>query len=271
MLTKIKTLDVNSSATIEVVEKDGAQTLILKTCEPYDVVVEHAFIETLRQNNLPHLEYFVDTDLQSEQLLLEYVEGSPTLATSKTPEMFEKWGKLTRRIHDVHSDKAMRICEDSSLKVVAWHDYIQETYKTGVTRNDSSGAFGSDTIEKIGRLVERLITLEVAPYSLIHGDLHSSNVLIRDGSLVIFDKGEPMLYGDPMYDLAIFMINFGFSDDNSDHQLMNAFIKGYEEDFVKTRMELLELNTLLRAFKRHGNKFEPQTGMIISKLLAKYA
>lgn len=56
-IKKIKKLDVEADAIIELVEVNGRQ-LILKTCTQEEVALDKKFIQVLAENNLPHLNIF---------------------------------------------------------------------------------------------------------------------------------------------------------------------------------------------------------------------
>lgn len=270
MLKKIKKLDVDAEALIEIVENENGQRLVLKTATPYEVVIEKKFTEIINKYNIPSLLFYNEEELLPNQLLLEYVDGSPTLGKSETTEWFIKWGQIVRCIHNVHSNESIKILENGSLLSIDWREFLKERYLQATEKNNKNNFLEKKLVEKIGIALERLINMNTNSYSLIHGDLHSNNAIIKEDKVILFDKGSFILYGDPFYDLAIFMINFGFSTEKEDIALTAAFIDGYGKDFINANKERIDLNTLLRAFERHGNKFEPQTGSIILSLLNKY-
>lgn len=263
MLTKIKKLDVNAGAIIELVQDEKGVTRILKTCDVYEVKIETAFIKLLKEHGIPCVEVFQNGNLQDNQLLLEYVEGSPTLGKQEVPELFRKWGAVTRKMHDTTSQKAMKLLETGQMEEINWADFLKGRYMNADTKG-----LDQERVQKIVKALDKLFATEISEFSLIHGDLHSNNVFVRDGEILLFDKGHYVFYGDKYYDLAIFMINFGF--DEADKEIRDAFIEGYGYNFIEQEKERVELNTLLRAFERHGNRFEPQTGEIIEKLSEKY-
>ena len=270
MLKKIKKLEVDASATIEIVKNEQGHELVLKTSDPYEVNVERKFIEILKEHNIPHLELYEDETLLPNQLLLEYVEDSPTIGKDELPKWFIKWGEIIRKIHDVKSPEAIKVLEDNSVQSVSWNNFIKERYQTAVSKHVEVGLLDTGTMEKIGKLVERLQSTEISTYSLIHGDLHSNNAMIRNEEVILFDKGSSILYGDMLYDLAVPIINFSFTNEEKDKENIEAFMQGYGESFLETNIERLDYYVLLRAFERHGNKFEPQTGDIMFRLLSKY-
>lgn len=256
MLKKIKKLDVEAESIVEIVQNSEGRELILKTTkDSFSVLIEKKFIEILTEYNLPHLCFFEDESLFTNQLLLEYIQDSPTLAKKETLFWIEKWGSLINKVHAVQSEEAKKMFENGELQALVWKDFLIERYDIAVKKHKISGIFDEEVLENMRSVLEKLCSFDVFKYSLIHSDLHTNNAMIRNDEVVIFDKGNAIFFGDPAYDLAIFFISFGFSDLEDDEEKVEAFKRGYDQSYFEVYKEKIELYTLFRAFERSGNRF----------------
>ncbi len=270
MLKKIKKLDVEATALIEIVENEQKQQFILKTMSnTHDVLMEKRFIEILTENNLSHLNVYENESLKRNQLLLEYIKDSPTLGKNETLLWIEKWARLIKKIHNIRSRKSKKILTTGKFENILWKDFLKDRYRIALKRNKEKELFDEKIFEKMHLVLEKICGFKLQNPRLIHGDLHTNNALLRDNEIVIFDKGQEVFFGEPAYDLAIVLISFGFSDVKDDQEKVKAFIKGYGKKYFISNTQKIELYTLFRAFERAGNKFEPQAKNIVCKLLKK--
>lgn len=265
MLKKIKKLDVDADAVIELVEDAFGRQLILKTCESETVILEKHFVDELRKHGLPHLEVYSDDSLTSDQILLEYVPESRTLTITPELPLFVKWGSLVRQMHTIHAPRPILILEDGASQEMSWRAFLSQKFDKHRLRHLEKGTLGESDIKKVEAVVHKLAHIERTEFSLLHGDLHRNNVLIRDSELVLFDKGHRMLYGDPHYDLATVVAKF---QNSAYHEFIESFLKGYGEDVFMTRPEEIKMNIILRCFERHPNRHgKAYTGDVLRSLL----
>ena len=80
--------------------------------------------------------------------------------------------------------------------------------------------------------------IKLKDFSLIHGDLHTSNILVRGEELLFFDQNSLVFSGDRIFDLSTILIDIDdtlFTGRKSEHinsLWLNSFIEGYGEDFL---------------------------------------
>ena len=102
----------NGESKIELVQL-GQEKLILRTAKLEDVCNEKMFIEELQKNNIKTLKYFERDFLKEDQLLIEYINGSPLIEDSLTSENIYKWGVLCKKIHQIKYDKIFKLLADN--------------------------------------------------------------------------------------------------------------------------------------------------------------
>src|SRR3989339_1355054 len=111
----IKELPGSYGSKVELVEIDDKQ-YVLKTWTVEESENEKLFLKTLKENGLPFLEVINNSELNPNQILLEYVEGSPKLL--KGTENFIKFGQIIRRIHDISYNDSFKINKHGEREVV---------------------------------------------------------------------------------------------------------------------------------------------------------
>lgn len=128
-------------------------------------------------------------------------------------------------------------------------------------------------VDRINIFIKASNIRETDESVLIHGDLHANNALIKDQNIILFDKGDQIVAGDPMYDLALVAINLPGAiyklgtQIEKDIKLLEAFIEGYGIDFTSDTQKL-ETYILLRALERWPNPFENELPDIINTILS---
>ena len=252
----VKTLAGARSSKVELVEIDQKQ-YVLKTAEIDEIKNEKEFYRLLSEHAIPTLHIYEAEDVKENQLLLEYVEGSPTLGRHMTYELVEAWGGVVRQMHDITYTSAANM---STLNVeeMNWQEFLEDILK----KSEKKTSLPQHLVQNIKQKLLSLFTMKPTSYALLHADLHTNNVLIRGNELCLFDKGSDVFYGDPLYDLAIIGIEFPHEtfitvDDPEhfkDREYLDRFIAGYGRDFTKD--PAFELYVLLRAFERFPNPFE---------------
>ena len=249
MMKVIKQLHKGES-TIELVNFEG-EDLILRTAEIEDINNERMFIDELKKNNIKTLEYFDYKFLTPDQLLIEYVDGSPVLANSLIDENIFKWGELCSKVHAIKYEKVFKIKKLNKKQFCSWNDFIKERLEF-VKQKIESNKFdlSRGEIDKVESLLFNYDIPEPKNTSLLHCDLNKYNILIKEKDLYIFDKGSQIFSGDYLFDLASVKIAL-------DEEQFKEFIKGYGDDFTKTNKELFDFYYLLRTIMRwpHPKKF----------------
>ena len=143
-----------------------------------------------------------------------------------------------------------------------------------MARQKERDGFSQDVVSEMKEIVSARAVGYSGEPSLIHGDLHANNVLIKGVDLYVFDNADQIMAGDPMYDLSILAITlpgalYGVGDDvDRDKPLMAAFIEGYGSDFTQDK-DLLDAYVLLRCLERWPNPFEQEIPQIADGILKK--
>jgi len=240
----------NGESKIELVQL-GQEKLILRTAKLEDVCNEKMFIEELQKNNIKTLKYFERDFLKEDQLLIEYINGSPLIEDSLTSENIYKWGVLCKKIHQIKYDKIFKLLADNQKDFCTWNQFITERFsfvKLKIDKNKFN--LSPEEIKKVKEKLFDFKVLEPVDISLLHCDLNKYNILIKDGELLAFDKGSQIFCGDYLFDLASVKIAL-------DGEQFKEFIRGYGEDFTILDKELFDFYYLLRTIMRwpHPKKF----------------
>ncbi len=270
----VKNLNGRSS-TVDLIETDN-KFYILKTAETEDIWNEKDFLKTLKDNKMPSLQVYENPQLKENQLLLEYIPESKGIEWSN-PADVEKWGTTVRKMHSITFDKPFKINGENQKEVLEWNLHLKKVLD-GAINDQLEVENGLDNIllEKIRDYVYKRLDFRLSNVTLIHGDLHDGNTLIKDGEVVLYDKSSELFAGDPLYDLTIIMthfpngtyVNSDNGKDSKDVELLEAFMKGYGEDFVRTQKERLDLYLVIRALDRYPNPFESFNKQIIENIIA---
>ena len=270
----IKRLDGHSSM-VELIEVDG-KGYILKTADKEDVFNERMFYEVLEQNNLPSLIEFHSKDLSDNQLLLEYIPESKGIDW-RNPIDVEKWGSAVRQMHGIKFDAPFKISENNEKIVLDWKQHLKNTLETAIQRQlDEQTDIPKDFLEKIRHYaLSKIDDIPLSQVTLLHGDLHDGNTLIKDDKVVLYDKSSELFAGDPLYDLRILMTHYPNGayvytdnpDNSNDSKLLEAIINGYGENFLEESKDLLDLYLVIRALDRYPNPFETFNKQIIENIV----
>ena len=245
-LMKILKTPHEGESKIEIVEYKGDK-YILKTAKPKDIFNEKKFTEELSKNNIHTLKFVEDESLSENQLLIEYIEGSPTIAKDLTDENIYKWGKLVKKLHQITYDDVFEISSDGKKINRSWSDFVKERLSFA-DKKLTNNKFEL-TSSEIKRIRDKLFNFKIeepSSISLLHCDLNKYNVLIKGAELFIFDKGSQVFSGDYLFDLASIKIALT-------KEQFKIFIDGYGEDFAKTNKDLFEFYYILRTIMRYPN------------------
>jgi fructosamine-3-kinase len=244
---------------IELVDLNG-EKLILRTAGLEDIYNEKLFIEELQKHKIKTLEIFRNESLKDNQLLLEYINGSPILADNLTDENIYNWGILIKKIHQIKFDKIFKIISSGKKEYCSWNDFIKERLSFAKLKIDRNRLdLTKDEISKVNEKLFKFKVSEPKNITLLHCDLNKYNILLKNNEPIIFDKGNQIFCGDYLFDLASVKIAL------TDRQL-KEFIKGYGEDFTKTNLDLFEFYYLLRTIMRFPNPRKNLIGEVVKKL-----
>lgn len=271
----LKEIEGSFSANVFLVEKDDQKMVLKQNEEPEWVVSEKSFYDLLRANNMPALDYYDDAELKPGEMLLEYVEGSVNLGSDWTLDNCRRWGEVSRRMHDIKYDRCFRYDAKGNEVGVDWGGFLNDKHERSLKKADEweNYGFSDEQIVLINQLVSELFNYKPDEYCLIHGDLHTGNVLIRGDDLVLFDREWYVYSGDRLYDLAIAwkempggsLVQTHDYEHVNDLEYLVAFIEGYGWDF--RRDELLKRYVVLLAFSRLYTPFAKYYKEIILNIL----
>jgi Ser/Thr protein kinase RdoA (MazF antagonist) len=250
---------------------------VLKTDSLREIAAQRFFNHQLAKHHLPSLEVHAHAKLQPNQLLLEYVVDSPTLGNDLTEERCRSWGSLVAKMHQVTSSEFMILDGHGEQEVATWQSYIQDYIANTVAyHRNLPRSLGDELTTKIEAILQQLTTYQPSMYSLTHGDLHVHNVLIKDNTLVLFDKLADFLVAPAAFDLGVVYSEgfggaaypeLGFST-TQQQKFFNAFQEGYGALPAEPE-KWLDYFTLLRAFYRWPNRWAPHSGEVIRLLVEK--
>lgn len=262
----IQQLEDSYLSKVELVEIDG-KNFVLKTADKEDIENEKNFFSLLSAHNLPTLQIFQSADLFANQILLEYIPGSPTLGKNLSVEMCKKWGSLMKNIHSIQSSHPA-IFKNGSVEYIEWEDCIIANLEKGRQRvKEKKSDLTPQMVESLCLIIKKFIPLKLPFFSLLHGDPHSQNILLRNKELFIFDKDPQIFYGDPLFDLAVIAIEFPHEKNKI---FLDAFAQGYGQDVFNEKGEILDAYILLRGFTRYPNPFELDLKEMMEEIIKKY-
>lgn len=273
----IRTLSRSDDSQVDLIEEGGKQ-YVLKTADVEDVVNEKRFFVLMQAAGMPTLALADFPFLQPNQLALEYVVDSPTLGLHLTPELCTTWGQRVRQLHTITAAQPARLTATGQLQTVDWKEFIQSQIERGIARKQEAiHANPSLETDNIVRALQPLLAYTPPVSTLIHGDLHPNNVLMRNRDLVLYDKNSVILYGDPLYDLAIVFLNFPngryihITDPaySKDEEFLLAFQDGYGH-LTAAELTLIDRYVILRACNRHPNPYEVHNVQIMTQLTQQY-
>lgn len=272
----IRKLEWGFSSLVYLVEIDG-QKYVLKRCDHSDVVSDKKFIDIMHEHKLPSFEYFENKELKNNEILLWYIEKATKLYDKLDDINCKKWWEITRKIHEIKFENCFKYNEKGEQLKTKWSDYITQKINKAFLKADENFNYGfsKNELKQIKEYIEDLFDSPTNDFSLIHGDLHSANIIIKDEKLIVFDKNPEIFSGDPLLDLAIAMVDMPngtlIQTDQEDHkddkQHLENFIKWYQKDFLKDPK--LNKYIMLIAFGRLYTPYSDNYKDIVYNLLKK--
>jgi len=273
----IKEIEGSFSSRVYLVERDGRKMVLKKGEEPDWSVTEKKFYDLLRANNIPALDYYIDSELKPGEMLLEYVPNSKSLATDWNENNCQKWGELAKRIHAIKYDQCFRYNIEGKEVEVDWGKFLRDKHQRSLKKAEEFDWYGfnTDEVTQVNDFVKGLFEHVPDEFCLIHGDYHTGNVLIRGEELVLFDREWDVFSGDRLYDLAIawkeMPVGSLVESDDPEHaddlKYLEAFIDGYGWDFRND--EMLKRYVVLIAFSRLHTPFAKFYKEIIKNIVNK--
>lgn len=263
------------SASIDLVAV-GDEMRVLKRQSARHAAAERLFQQALQQAGMPGLRVFEHPNLGPDEVLLEYVEGSTTVARALSLQSIARFGAAIGRLHSVRSDRFMRLNGDGQLVEANWHTFLEGVVENGVTRQrETAGGLGAAVLDRIAKVLTRIGAFEPKHFALAHGDLHLNNALVRGDEVVLFDAAPDVWVAPPVFDLAVIYSEafpgaryVASEARKSDPEWMAAFLSGYGQ-LSAEEMAWLDHFVLVRSLRRYPNPFVPDLLSTIEVALAR--
>lgn len=260
----IREIEWSYSSEVFLVEIDSKR-FIYKRSDISWINAEKYLQNLQKNNNLPFLVLYDEKDIEENELLIEYISWSKTLAGSDNLFLYEQFWFQLSKIHNISFDRYYWMNNWSKYSL-SHKDFILgkiQEWSERVVRKKSD--LDENKIQNIIEIVKRLINYNPSNISYVHGDLHSNNVLIRDHELIFFDPWWDMISWDPYRDIALVYIEYY---EKADSKKLYAIKSGYNKDLNN---EILDYYILLRAFNRYPNPFETNLLQIIEDKISLYS
>ncbi|HEY9235490.1 MULTISPECIES: phosphotransferase [Phenylobacterium] len=256
-------------ASVHLVEVAG-RLLVLKQNRRRDIAGERLFHEALGVAGLPRLHIEDHAELGPEAVLLEYVDGSPTIGGSPSLQACRLWGDAVGKLHHLPSAGFLTLTDDGALLESSWRDFTKALIHQALQCSRRSDLEPS-LITEAERRLALLLQFEPESFVLAHGDLHLNNALIRNGDLVLFDKASEIWSAPAVFDLALIYSEAFFAGRygvvrEDDAARLRAFHEGYGE-LSPDQAGWLDHFVLLRSLRRYPSPFVPQLGQVIETAL----
>lgn len=263
------------SATVDLV-RIGEEAFVLKRQTRRHAAGERLFQHALQAQGLPYLRVVDRPDLAADQILLEYVEGSPTIGGSPPLSLCARWGATIASLHAICLPQFVTLDGMGELAAARWPDFLRRTLDAGLDFQRSRGdGLRKVLIDRIADRLEALFGVAFDDLTLVHGDLHLNNALVRDDDIVLFDKAPGVWTAPAVFDLAVIYseafpgARYGGSlARHGDGERMAAFMIGYGE-LSEPQAAWIDHFVLLRALRRYPNPFVPDLRATIEAALAR--
>ena len=271
----IKELPGSYASKVELVEIDNKK-YVLKTWKTEESENEKLFLRTLEENGLPFLKVVNNPELKSNQILLEYIEGSPKLP--KDIKNFVEFGQIIRRMHGIKYNDSFKINEYGEKEVVEWNDFLKNALNEGIKKqSDEKTNLSEELLIAVEYFVNKHLPIKKSEFSLLHADLHLGNLLVKDNGLVLYDKNPEIFSGDAIYDFTTLLTHYPngtyIQTDNlynrQDKEVMDNFIKGYGFDFLTHDRENFDIYFIIKALLRYPSPWEIYSKEAIENIVFK--
>lgn len=273
----------SDTSVVNLVEIDGKK-LVHKRAPKKTIIGEKFFHHTLSRRGIPSLIMFSEHEDGDNDVVFEYIEGSPSLNAAKSLENVRKYGELMSAMHTITYPDFFNIDDDGNPTTTSWSTqlkvYTQHNFDEFVEENNKDKKFSDNEVVKIESLINPLAYHTHDTFSLVHGDMHSGNVMIKDGVLIPYDSFGEFMVAPVFYDLAVIlseefrssMFVFKEGDDHAESKAqLDAFIEGYGRDFVEKEIDLIKRYALLRAMGRYPNPWIKNQVEMMKNILKSYS
>jgi len=152
-----------------------------------------------------------------------------------------------------------------SSSTISCHDHVLEFHKKAQKLSEVFAA-GSKILKNLGRMLEELALSDAPiPTQLIHGDFHIGQLLADNKQVTFFDLDECAV-GDPLQDVANFLVDLHFQAFSSDFRqhmtecFVNAYMNAVPWDVPQRRLDwhaaIQFTNKVYRSFIQRKPSFE---------------
>lgn len=254
-------------AFVELVEV-GGRRYVLKRSSPARAAGERQFQLVLAAAGLPSLALARHPSLGAGDLLLEFVEGSPTLGGSPAPELCARWGAAVAAMHAIRTDGFLRLGSAGEIAPGSWSAFVERLIERALAAG-AAAELPASLLETSARNLGELRGFAPTTFALVHGDLHVNNVLLRGDETVLFDKASRVWSCPPVFDLALVYsegfpgARYGVSRPGDDARL-DAFLAAYGD---LPDGEWLDHFGLAHSLIRYPHPFVPELREIIDAAL----
>jgi aminoglycoside phosphotransferase (APT) family kinase protein len=264
----------NENAVVELVEIDG-QPFVLKRAPPARVAGERLFQRRMAEVGLPALATPDHPSLAPDELLLEFVEGSPTIGGSPTPELVARWGAAVAGLHGIEIAGFQRFETDAPV-TANWLEFVDWLIERALSMpRDAERTLPRSLLDEAESRLAALRDFHPTRHVLLHGDLHANNALLRGDETVLFDRASSIWSGPAVFDLAL-VVSEGFPgarygvDRPGDDARLAAFMAAYGE-LPADEAPFLDHFALAHALVRYPTPFVPELRQIIEAAVERVA
>jgi Ser/Thr protein kinase RdoA (MazF antagonist) len=258
-------------ALVELVEIDG-QPFVLKRSSPARAAGERRFQRALAAAGLPSLAVADHPALQADELLLEYVEGSPTIGGSPLPVVCARWGAAVAGMHGVGGAESERLDSEGEVVRASWPEFVDRLMDRALgAQRDHETDLPPTLLTKAETCLSALRDFAPRRFVLTHGDLHVNNALLRGAEVVLFDKASGVWSCPAVFDLAL-VFSEGFPGARygvgrpGDDERMAAFMAAYGE-LAESEAPWLDHFALAHDLMRYPSPFVPDLRQVIEAVL----
>lgn len=261
------------AASVTLVRAEG-RDWVLKKHRARDIGAERLFNTTLHTHGLPALAVADCEGLGPDEIVLEFVEGSPTVGGAFDLALCRRWGAAIRALHGIQFDDLLTLDDDARPQPSTWRDFAASlTERTIARQRRLQTDLPGSLLDLAARRLEPLLGFSPTRFVLTHGDLHANNALVRNDAIVLFDKPADIWSAPVMFDLCLILseafpgAHYG-ANRPGDAERLAAFLDGYGP-LGADETPWLDHFVLLRSLRRYPNPFVPEMRAIIELALSR--
>lgn len=251
----------DAAMNVELVRISG-KFFVRKKTTPQHAASECYFYEMLARHEVNTL-HVHDKNIRDGLFLIDYIDGSPNLFKHATAQNFSRWGASICKVHAI-AHPPMRFDQFGNRQELDWSEFVRDEWRA-ISDKTRDIAECASVLDAVSAFMDRWLQNQTsAKTCLLHGDLHVGNALVRRDDVVVFDNIETISAGNPLYDLALIIINFpetlfgSFDDKENLGHFLPDIISGYGRHWPKSNQHSDLLGyVLLRAFERYPSSHEP--------------